>query len=209
MSVPELTVSLPLWIASQVVGLVALVVAMWAMQLKRKRGMILLVGVACALEAIQFALLANWVVFGIQCIAVFRSFIFAYFEKRREQGNEVKQWIPLACVVLFISVAIISVSFTWVWWVDWLLCCAFCFNIICIWARSTHLLRFAFSFYDALNIAKCVMFFDIIGIVYSALCICSVVFFYVRLLVSRRGERGVPRPRLCRRLRRHSGGHIS
>jgi len=183
--VPELTVSLPLWIASQVAMAIALFFGLSCFQIKRKKYMLLVLGVSCIFEAICAALLLNWVIFGIACVATTRSFTFAFFEFRRARGLTVNPIISNTILALFMAAAIIAVGFTWTWWFDWLMLGAALAIIVGNWNKGIHLIRLSCLVYDVLIIVNHVIFFNLVGILFSALMICSVIIFYIRFFYKR------------------------
>jgi len=177
---PVLTVSLPLWIASQVFGFICVALAMYARQLKRKANTVLVIGIANAFSAISLALLGNWVVFSLICVAIVRSMTFYFTELRIEQGKEIKKQITFIFMLVFMIASIIPVVFLWVWWFDWIILCGSLFVIFGNWAKGIHKIRIACATYDTLVVVNYIKFFNIIGIVQSALLVGAVVVFYIR-----------------------------
>lgn len=185
---PELTVPLPLWIASQVFGFICVALAMWSFQTKRKANTVLLIGIANIFSAVSLALLANWVVFSLISVAIVRSFTFYFIELRIEKGKPINRQITLIFTLLFMVASIIPVIFTWTWWFDWVLLVCSLFIIYGSWAKGIHLIRIACFSYDALSIVNHIMFFNIIGLVQSILLTGSVIVFYVRYFIKKRKE---------------------
>jgi len=178
--VPELTVSLPLWIISQIAIFLAVVLQVVAFQIKNKTTMLFFAGTWSALIAISTGLLLNWVVCGILAISAVRNWVFAYFEHRRTKGKEVHQNITLALFLLFSAFIIISVALTWVWWLDWVLLATVLTISYGGYAKGIHIFRLGYIAYYSFVIVNHLVFFNVVGIAQSVLLLGAMAVFYFR-----------------------------
>jgi hypothetical protein len=183
---PELTVSLSLWIASQISGFVCVAFSMYAFQIKRKANTILAIGIANIFLATSLALLQNWVVFSLISVAAIRSFVFYFIELRAEKGKEIKPVISFLLMIIFMIISIIPVIFTQTWWFDWVLLGCSLFIIFGNWAKGIHLFRLGCMSYDSLVVVNHIKYFNIIGLIQSALLVGAVIVFYIRFFLTRR-----------------------
>jgi hypothetical protein len=179
---PELTVPLPLWIASQVFAFIALAIIVFGFQVKRKRNTMFCLACACAVIAVSVAFLENWVVFAIMAVATCRNFQVALFEHLRDKGKKINKYIEMAILALFVIAYIVPIIFTWVWWLDWALLSVSLVILLAGTIKGIHLLRVASICYESLMIVNNVRFFNIIGIVTSSISISSILLFYVRFI---------------------------
>lgn len=182
----DFNVPLATWIASQVIGAIGIGIAMWSFQVKRKIKLFFIIGCANVLMAVSVALLLNWVVFALLCIAVARNLAFAYLEKRKEQGKNIAKGVPFVLMICFIIANIIAVAFTWVWWFDFVLLTASCVVIFGSWLKTTHVFRVSCLSYDSLAVVNYIKFSNVIGLVQSVLLVGAVITFYIRLFIEKR-----------------------
>ena len=178
-----------MWIASQVLGFIAVALTIWALQIKSKPKMLIIVGIAYIPLAISVGLLLNWVVFSLMTVVVIRSFIFAFIEHRNQRGKQINKWIPFVLMLVFMTAQVVPVVFTWEWWLDWLLLGSSLFITFGNWAKGPHMIRASMASYDILVIVNHVIFFNIAGIVMAALKLGSVAVFYARFIIANQSDK--------------------
>jgi len=177
---PELTVELPVWIISQIIGFIGVVLCVWSFQIKSKVKMLVLVGAANIFFGLAAGLLLNWVVFWLLLVAAIRSFAFSYLEQRRVRGKRTHKSVSLSLMIVFIFVLIVAVAFTWIWWLDWVLLAISIFIIYGNYAKGIHKLRIGLTTYESAVIINYVVFFNIVGVIQSILLLGAMVVFYIR-----------------------------
>ena len=183
---PEINVPLAQWIISQAIMVLAIIACMIAFNIKRKTTTLLLVGVSVTLQTISVALLLNWVLFALIMVAAVRVFVFAFFEYRKEHSKEIKQWVTIAFMIIFMVSSVIPVLFLWSWWLDWLLLAAALVLIVGYWAKGIHLMRISSCIYESLTIVNHAVYFNVFGIVLSSLMLISIAVFYGRYFYQKR-----------------------
>ena len=183
---PELTVSLPLWIIAQGILFVAIVLQVYAFQVRNKKKTLILAGLFSACTAVSSALLLNWVVFSLMTAAAVRNFVFAYLEHRKTTGKVTPQWVLRLLLVFFFVAFTVPVVFTHVWWLDWVLLAATLIIVYGTYANGIHIFRFGFVSFNSFLIVNHIVFFNIVGIIQSVLVISSIAVFYVRVFVKKR-----------------------
>ena len=176
----------PLWIASQTIGLLSVFATVWFLQIKDKSKMMFVSGTATSLTAVSAALLSNWVIVGLISVTAVRNFSFSFIEHRKKRGREIHRSIPFVLMCVFMIASVVSVSFTWNWWLDWVLLVFALVIIFGNWARGTHLIRLGIASYAAVTIVNYVIFYDYVGIVRASLAIGSVTLFYARQIRARK-----------------------
>ena len=188
---PELTVSLPLWIVSQVFAFIALAIIVFGMQVKRKRNTMICLALGCSMIAVSVAFLMNWVVFAIMTVAVLRNTQVAIFEHLRDKGKQINKNVEYGFLALFVVAYVVPIIFTWVWWVDWALLSVSLVILLAGTLKGIHLLRIASICYDGLMIVNHTVFFNVIGIITSSIVIGSILVFYVRYFWEKRKQKVV------------------
>ena len=191
MCMPELTVSLPLWIVSQVIMLVSVVAAVYSLQQRSKIKTLLWGSITMSIQVVAFAILLNWVLVGVLAVAIIRQIAFVYFEHRSEKGKPVKFWMPCMTVIVASIVTAVSVALTWEWWFDWVILAVSVFINFAVWAKGIHLMRASFISNDSLTIVNHVVFFNIIGIIMCVIFLCAHTAFYVRYFWFKRKPRNL------------------
>jgi len=176
----DFDVALWRWIFSQVLGVISIVLMFIAFQTKTKKLILFLftIGIACGVVAT--AMLGNWVLMGLLALSLVRNIVFLIMDKHQEKISR-----PLSISVLFIFLIakIIFVSFTFEWWLDWLLLAVSLFSTYGKWQKGTHLIRISSITFSALAIVNHVFFSNLTGIAIDIVIITSIIIFYVRFFI--------------------------
>jgi hypothetical protein len=166
--------------------LVALVIAMWAMQVKNKTRTMLLIAVACVFNSVSVGLLLNWVVFSFLAITAVRMFIFAFLENKKSSGGEIGRGLYPSLMLFFVVATFVVNAFTFEWWFDWVMCTLSAGAIVGSYLKGIHKMRLTIMAYDTLVIVNHVVFFNVVGIIMQVLLVGSAVVFYVRWFANKR-----------------------
>jgi len=182
-------ISLTFWIFSQIFALIALVIIIWAFQVKSKSRTLALIVIFNSLMAASTALLGNWLMVGIYCVAALRDVVFLWREKKYPDNRN----ISLATLLSFIIIAVAIAAFTIDWFADApLLILAVVIQIMALfiiygsWAKGIHMVRISrisFSIFVGINH---VLFLNFTGVVIEAVSITTVTIFYVRFFAKKR-----------------------
>jgi len=178
----------PLWVTSQIFAFFALVLSIWAWQIKNKIRMMLLVGLFSLCLAISASFLENYslgVLFGLAAI---RNFVFCYLDWRTSKGKSVYKWLPYIFAGIFAASTIIATSLLWhtgmALWLELLICVTLLGLIIGNVRKGTDLMRVSFVANRSFNIINHMYFNNAIGVVIAISGIGSNVVFYIRQLVA-------------------------
>ena len=175
---PELNVPLWQWGISQAFGLVALVLAFYAFQVKSRTKTLTAVAIGCIFLSVSAALLHNWVVAGLILVATVRSFTFAWFEKYGKPKKSHER-AAFACMILFMALSAVVVVFTWEWWFDWIVLFGSCLFIYGNWAKGIHPIRIASAVGALIHMTNHIIFLNIMGALIELSIFISVLAFYL------------------------------
>jgi hypothetical protein len=189
----------PLWVASQIFAFFALILSIWAWQVKDKIRMMLLVGLFSLFLAISASFLENYslgVLFGLAAI---RNFVFCYLDWRVSKGKKVYSWLPYFFAGIFITSTVTATALLWhtgmALWLEVLICVTLIGLIIGNIRKGTDLMRVSFIANRGFNIINHVYFNNAVAVVIAVAAIGSNVVFYTRQLMawlSSRKENPVP-----------------
>ena len=176
----EIPVAIPLFIASQVAGFVAFIIAIIGHSSKHRERTFSCFGIANTLIAISAAILLNWVFAILSISAAMRNFTFYFIEKRKLKGKAPPHWVLAVVAIVFIIMVIVPTIFIWQWWVDWMIVIAAILVIIISLTKSAVLLRIPFIMADTFITINHIKFFNIIGAVQSSTFITIAIIFLIR-----------------------------
>lgn len=167
-------ITLPIWIVSQIITVIALIMIIFAMQAKVKTKTLILTILFNFLMATATILLQNWILVGIFGVAVFRDLVFIWREKYFPNN----QPISYTTLVLFLVISTVVSLFTASWWFDYLLMTCSLFVIFGSWAKGIHLIRISRFVLSSLAIVNHIMFFNITGVVVEVFSLLAITYFY-------------------------------
>ena len=184
----DINFSDPLWIVSQIFAFFALVLSIWAWQVKNKIRMMLLVGLFSLFLAISATFLENYslgVLFGLAAI---RNFVFCYLDWRVSKGKNVFKWLPYIFAGIFAVSTMTATALLWhtgmALWLELLICVTLLGLIIGNVRKGTDLMRVSFIANRSFNIINHVYFNNAVAVVIAIAAIGSNVVFYARQLAA-------------------------
>jgi len=182
----------PLWITSQVLAFVALILSFWAWQIKEKIRLMIMVGTFSMFLAASAACLENYTLGVLFGLAGIRNYVFSYLDWRISKEKFVYKWLPIffACVFVILTVGS-TVVLVYVFqvptrgaWLEWLICATLIGLIIGNIQTGTNLMRVSFIANRVFNIINHVFFNNIVAVIIAATAIGSNIIFYIRQLIS-------------------------
>ena len=182
------SVVLPLFIASQVIGLIAFFVAIAGSLSKDRTKTFLYFGITHIFISISTAMLMNWVFSVISFISALRNFSFYFIEKQTTKKCKIlPRWVYVVVAVVFIALTIIPTIFIWQWWVDWAIATTKILTIAISLTQSIVLLRAPFIIVNSFTVLNHMKFFNIVGLIQAISFIVVYTVFLIRY--SKKSER--------------------
>ena len=183
-------VSLGRWIASQIVGLISLIIVFIAFQSKTKKKTLFFMCIGSACGVIGFALLGNYVMAGIFISVLARNLVFLWLEIRYiKTGKELKKSLSLPLLVIFIAMTVVGM---WIpfdgWWFDWLLLAASILSLIGKWMKGPHWIKLSVVPWAMFGMYNSFVFRNLMGILIELVVLTSIAMFYVKWLRSKKAS---------------------
>jgi len=176
----------PLWITSQALALVALILFVIGMQMKTKNKTLFVFVIGLAFYAGSAALLSNWIMVGIFVLAMIRNVVFLLLDRH---SAKVPRWASVFTLVLFMVATVTMVAFTWNWWFDFVILGFSLFSIFGAWAKGIHMIRIANACISTVVTVNNIVNANLIGVVIEVVIIISIIVFYIGFFVRRRRAR--------------------
>ena len=170
------------WIASQILGLVALCTVFISFQQKTKVRTLLFSSIGQLLGIIAMSLLLNWVLAGIFAISLIRNLTFILLDKK---AKRISDTVSISVLCFFLICTTLIVFFTREWWFDWLLLVASLFSTYGKWAKGIHLIRISAVCFAMLSIVNHIIFSNLMAILIEATLLTSIAVFYVRYFTNK------------------------
>ena len=173
----DINVPMGQWIASQVVGMFAVICFFIAFQQKSKTRQLVVNAVANVFTIIASALLLNWIIVGTVAVMLANNIFFAF----TSHNEKLPKWLPFFLLIFFCAISTIIVYFTWDGvWFNWLLLgTIFMFNYS-KYAKGLHKLKIAGVIYFSARMVNAIMFVSITEVLKSIMIIISTLIFYIR-----------------------------
>lgn len=192
----NITVPIPLFVVSQVIGFIGFFIAIFGHLTKNRKKNFLLFTIANSFIAIGVAFLGNWVFFAVSLVAVFRSLAFYIIEIFRQRGAKIPKYVFAILFVVFTVATVVPTVFLAKWWVDWVLMVSKMFVLIVSMTRYVVLLKVSFVTTDAFTLANRIEFFDIIGVVQASFFILASGSFIVIAIIKHIKSKKNPPPNM-------------
>jgi len=167
----------PVWIASQALNLISLVLLVIAFQVKNKNRTLILMASACAFGVVSSVLLGNMAFAVVMTVSVIRSLSFAWMEARRVALNRL---FSISVLLVFMAVSVLLVVFAVQWWFDWVLLGSSLFSTYGSWKKGIHLIRISTVLGSVLAIVSHIHFHNFTALLIEAFVIGSIAVFYIR-----------------------------
>ena len=110
-----------LFIISQVVGAISILVGCAGYLVKSKIWLLIILSIANLLAAVASGFLQNWIIVGIGMLAVARGVVLVLLHKYNVRQYS---WLSVAVLVAFVAALVVIVVYTRTWWFDWILLAA-------------------------------------------------------------------------------------
>ena len=175
-----------MWIVSQIIGVVALIVVIIAFQKKRRLSTLLLSALANGVSVVMHLLLTNWVMAGFAAAVSIRALVYAFIEPYR-LANSLPRWLDYIVLVAMLAVnGIVFIFVREVFWFDYVLLGGTMFATFGGWRRGIHWIRFGNIVLSAFIIVNAIMFVNVLSIITESFIILAILAFYVRIARAKR-----------------------
>ncbi|MCL2755999.1 MAG: YgjV family protein [Firmicutes bacterium] len=171
------------WVISQLVGIIAIVLVVFAFQSKTKKRALFLFCLTSALWAISSALVENYVATAIYATFMLRNAAFLWLETK---GKNSPGWVSGLILGICILISVVAVIYTRVWWFDWLLLGANVLKVYGAWRRGIHWIRVVNFVFLPLIIFNHFWFSNYMGVIGESVALISVTIFYMRFFANRK-----------------------
>jgi len=179
----ELQVPVWQWGLSQGLGVVILILVVFAFQAKRKIVTLSLISACLAISVISNSLLLNWVAVALGGVTLLRFLCFIWLEAR---GERVQRWVSVSVLFFFLIACAVSVVVLEIiglgHWFNWVLLAGNLFSTYGGWAKGVHLVRISNIQISILIIINALMFNNFMSIIIEAFALASIAIFYWRWL---------------------------
>ena len=183
--VESLPVDLWLWIVSQVIGIVGVVIFMISMQEKNQERLIKWLVLSNFLTFVSLLFLFNWPIAAIMGINTFKNISFYYKHKKKPP-----MWFAIFILVFFIAANSVAVALTWIHYIDFAILASIIFLNYATWKKGgLHLIKGGFFVSSVLMIINAVFFVNIMGAVSAGLVAISVVLFYIKFFKNKKNKK--------------------
>jgi hypothetical protein len=174
----------PLWIASQIFAILALIVIVYTIiWTKIKSKTLICIMLFNVLVSISNALLSNYLLMGISILAVFRDGVFLWRERYYRDDNTLAIYI----LVFFLIASIVLAIFTIKWnaapnllLLSILIQISSLFVIYGAWASGVHLIRISRLTISILNIINQLIFANYTIVLIEVFSISATAIFYIQ-----------------------------
>ncbi|MCL2847970.1 MAG: YgjV family protein [Firmicutes bacterium] len=185
-------VGLPTWIISQIFAVFALVMIVLSMQAKTKIRTMIFLMVFNALMIVSTALLSQWLIVGISALAIIRDILFIWREKYYPNNRGAA--LVTLFYILSISIILSYLTIDWSWptlhLVNAIILQLFSmFFIFGAWKKGVHFIKISRFFLAISALIYHIIFQNYTAVIIEIFCICSIIVFYIRFMVSKRKER--------------------
>jgi len=188
-----LHVTLWVWILSQVIGVVVIVVTFISYQQRRKSKQLQISVGYHLLDMVANLMLLNFAKAGMSVVASVKNFFFASVNK--DGAKESKQSSRVLTFVVFSAINTAIMVLIWAFisyhWFDWFLLVGVLGINYAKAAKGIHKLKIGILIFAIIEIINLIMFLNIIGIVAKLIAMMSIVIFYVRFFKSKSHEEKV------------------
>ena len=184
----DLHVPLWQWVLSQAIGVFLVATLVIGFQQKRKQRVLLAFAIANALGVVSMILLENYGLAALSAVNVAKNLVFMWTNK---EGVKLSQFLSYSILIFFLIATVVSVWLTWVTWTDWPI---MGFQLFTTWASwstakyTTHVMKASSVGFQTFFVINAIIFFNIIGIVASALILSSIFAFYIKFFLKRGKE---------------------
>jgi len=186
----ELPVILPLFIISQIFGLINIGLTIYKYQVKDKAKTLRMSAVGNVFKALNYAFLLNWSIAALKVVSIAKNLTFA---KTSKPGAKIKLKYSVALLILFSSLSVAAVFVAFLFnriWFEWVVLGAVLLSNFGKWKKGIHLLRITAVVYRAVMIINSIFFFlNITNLIKGIIVIGTIIVFYIRFFRARKKQR--------------------
>lgn len=169
-----------LYVLSQVLAGVNLVLVVTAYQLKDKKKVLFVFIFANLTVTLSYLCLADWIaalLFGIATVRMIAFYLIDRFEP--------KMRVSVLTLLFFLAANVVSTVLTWTLWFDFLLMAGACAYTFGSWKKGGHFVRISQVIYAVLLIIHNIYVSNWVGAVSMLCVIISIAVYYIRKLAAK------------------------
>ena len=171
----DIPVPLQQFIASQIIGVAVLALAVYAFSTKDTSRTLLAFAASSALSIAMFAFLQDTVGMLLAAGGTVRNLV--YFGVQKRNGEIPPHWNAIILVV-FLVIPSVAVALTWSHWFNWVLLGTELGVVVGGWLRQGNAIRITGVFFSLAFIVHSLMFMNITNIVMHVVMLGSIAVFY-------------------------------